>query len=128
MPGNVADATLLAALAFGEPGAANAVDLIRDSDLYERPLLAYELASLARKKISNNPEQRDGLIQGFQAILSLDIRWVDQDHQQIIDLALESWLSTYDASYLHLARALGIPIATFDRKMRAAAEALGLEL
>ena len=128
MPGKVADASLLAAVAFGEPGAEDAVDLIRDADLYEPPLLAYELASVARKKISNNPEQRDGLIQGFQAILRLDIRWVDQDHQQIIDLALDSGLSTYDASYLHLARALGIPIATFDQKMRAAAEALGLEL
>ena len=128
MPGKVADASLLAAVAFGEPGAANAVDLIRDADLYEPPLLAYELASVARKKISSNPEQRDGVIQGLQAILRLDIRWVDQDHQQIIDLALDSGLSTYDASYLHLARALGIPIATFDQKMRAAAEALGVEL
>ena len=52
MPGNVADASLLAAVAFGEPQAADAVALIGDGDLHEPILLGYELASAARKKIS----------------------------------------------------------------------------
>ncbi|MCH7712733.1 MAG: type II toxin-antitoxin system VapC family toxin [Chloroflexi bacterium] len=128
MPGRVADASLLAAVAFGEPEAAAAAALIGEADLYEPTLLGYELASIARKKISNYPEQRDGLLMGLRAVLSLDIHWIEPDHLQVIDLALESGLSTYDASYLHLARTLAVPLATYDRKMRVAAETLGLDL
>ena len=128
MPGKVADASLLAAVAFGEPEAADAAVLIGDADLYEPTLLGYELASIARKKVSDYPDQRDGLLRGLEAILSLDIKWVEPDHLQVIDLALESGLSTYDASYLHLARSLALPLVTFDRRMRVAAEALGLRL
>ena len=126
MAGRVADASLLAAVAFGEPEAADAAALIGDADLYEPTLLGYELASIARKKISNYPDQRDGLLRGLEAILSLDIKWVEPDFLQVIDLALESGLSTYDASYMHLARTMALPLVTFDRRMRVAADALGL--
>ena len=128
MPGKVADASVLAAVAFGEPEATDAAALIGDADLYEPTLLRYELASVARKKVSVYPDQRDGLLRGLEAFLSLDIKWVEPDHLQIIDLALKSGLSTYDASYLHLARALALPLVTHDRRMRVAAEALGLEI
>ena len=128
MPGKVADASLLAAVAFGEPEASAAAALIGDADLYEPALLGYEMASIARKKVSNYPDQRDGLLRGLEAMLSLDMHWVEPDHRQVIELALESGVSTYDASYLHLARALAIPLVTYDRRMRVAAEALGVEI
>ena len=41
----------------------------------------------------------------------------------IVQLALETGLSTYDASYLWLARRLGAPLVTFDERLRRAAEA-----
>ena len=37
-------------------------------------------------------------------------------------------LSSYDAAYLELAVRLGLPLATLDRELRAAAEAEGVEL
>lgn len=43
-------------------------------------------------------------------------------------LARTRALSSYDAAYLELAVRLGLPLATLDRELRAAAEAEGVEL
>ena len=59
---------------------------------------------------------------------SLDIRIMDRvavDPDQL-DVALTTGLSGADASYVHLARETGLPLATADRTMRAAAERAGV--
>ena len=43
------------------------------------------------------------------------IVWAEVLHTEVADLALETGPSTYDASYLFLARCLGMPIVTFDK-------------
>ena len=50
MPAKVVDASIIAAVAFGESRAAEAEVLLSDSALSSPPLMAYELASVARKK------------------------------------------------------------------------------
>jgi predicted nucleic acid-binding protein len=50
MPAKVADASVLAAIAFGEPRASEAIALLDDAALHEPTLLAYELTSVAHKK------------------------------------------------------------------------------
>jgi predicted nucleic acid-binding protein len=45
---------------------------------------------------------------------------------EILSLAREYRLSTYDASYLDLAMRLGLPIATQDKELRAAAKKCGV--
>jgi predicted nucleic acid-binding protein len=46
----------------------------------------------------------------------------------VLDLARTHRLSAYDASYLELAMREGLPLATQDDDMRAAAEAAGVRL
>ncbi|MFQ6029538.1 MAG: type II toxin-antitoxin system VapC family toxin [Dehalococcoidia bacterium] len=120
MPGKVVDASVLGALIFNEPRAAEAASLLNDSDLYAPTLLAYELASVARKKILLYPEQREALLQALEIALALDITWVEVDHPAVARLALETNLTTYDASYLYLSRHLNFPLATFDERLGAA--------
>ncbi len=40
---------------------------------------------------------------------------------EVVDLALETGLTVYDASYLYLSRNLGMELITFDRRLREAA-------
>lgn len=47
----------------------------------------------------------------------MEIYWADVLHPAVLDLALETSLSTYDASYLYLARYLGMPLVTFDKRL-----------
>lgn len=46
--------------------------------------------------------------------------------QSIVTLALAHDLSTYDATYLHVAMTTGEPLATLDRQLQRAAASVGV--
>ena len=114
MAGSVADASVLAALIFNEPRSAEAADLIGSTRLHEPAFLASELSSVCRKKIQLYPELRAPLLASLEIGLSMDMEWVEVDHVAVVETALETGLTTYDAAYLWLARALDLPLLTFD--------------
>lgn len=120
MPGKVVDASVLAAVIFGEPRSEEALSLMAGADLYAPPLLYYELANTALKKIRRYPDQADGLLSAFELAQGLEIRWVEIDHPEVVRLALDTGLTAYDASYLQVARRLDLPLATFDERLRKA--------
>lgn len=120
MPAKVADASVLAAIIFGEPRAAKAESLLAGVALYEPVLLGYELASVARKKSLRYPKQRDQIRAALDLAMTLDIEWVDVDHAAVLDLALEAHLTTYDAAYAYVAKSLSLPLVTFDSRLRRA--------
>ena len=121
IPARVADASVIATLAFGEARAAEARDLLGSAALYEPSLLLYELTSIARNKTLQTPEAQEHISAGLVYALSMDIRWAEVDAPGILRLALETGLTPYDAAYLYLASVRGLPLATFDRRMREAA-------
>ena len=122
MPTKVLDASVLGALIFGEPRAKEALSLLEGAELYAPPLLAYELTSVARKKALKYPQLRERISEALEIGLSLDINWTEVDHLEVLRLALETGLTTYDASYLYLARSLGVPLLTFDERVAAKAK------
>jgi len=77
-------------------------------------------ASLGRKP-SSTQTRPSFLPSCFTALLAGPIHSRDVAHPAVLRLALQKGISTYDASYVHLADALGIPLATFDERLRAAA-------
>lgn len=120
MPGKVVDASVLAAVIFGEPRSAEAVSLMAGADLYAPPLLLYELANTARQKVLGYPDQAEGLIAALELAQRLDIRWVEVDQPRVVRLALDTGLTAYDASYLQVAQGLNLPLVTFDEQLRRA--------
>ena len=120
MPAKVVDASVLGSVLFEEPRAQEADDLIRDAALQAPELLLYELTHIAQKKSLQYPDQREAFQRSLEAALSMDIRWREIDHIRVLELALQTGLSTYDASYLYLARTLGLPLVTFDQQLQAA--------
>ena len=47
---------------------------------------------------------------------------MDIDQLAVLALAVETGLSTYDASYLHLSQVMDAPLVTFDGRLRRAAD------
>ena len=117
MPGKVADASVLGALVFGESRAEEAATLLGEDILYEPSLLAYELISIARKKIFQNPDLRTSIIQTLGRALAAEMNWIDVDYLETLDIALDTGLTTYDASYFYVAQNLGADLVTFDEQL-----------
>ncbi len=117
MPVKVVDASVLAALAFGEPRADEVATLLSGADLYAPDLLPYELASVALKKSKRFPTQASQIASALEAVLSLDISLVSVAATDVLALALETKLTVYDAAYSHLAQSLKCPLVTFDERL-----------
>jgi predicted nucleic acid-binding protein len=117
MPDKVVDASVIAALAFEESRADEAEDLLRDARLFAPEILPYELASVALKKSRGLPSERFDIASRLRVALSLGVELIPIPPVELLQLALETNLTIYDAAYLQAARGLGCPLVTFDAKL-----------
>ena len=117
MPARVVDASVIAAWCFQESRSAEASRLLQGVELHAPFILAYELASIARKKAVIHPGNVETLEQALASALMLPIRWSQVNHLAVLHMALDTNLTTYDASYLYLAHALSVPLITFDHRL-----------
>jgi predicted nucleic acid-binding protein len=125
MPDKVVDASVIACVVFEEPRMEEAAALVGDALLLEPPLLLYELASIASKKIAKEPAKRAYILGRLYLVSKLKVKWFDQpDLELLVTLALDASLSVYDASYLHIAQTTGSVLHTFDSRLAAAYRSL----
>lgn len=117
----VVDTSALAAAVFREPRASEAVSRLSGQNLFAPSLLRFEMAHICLKKINERPKERHPILSQFAASLQLQIRLAAIDHEETVDLAQRFKLSAYDASYLWLARKLGVELVTFDSGLAKAA-------
>jgi predicted nucleic acid-binding protein len=118
----VVDASVLAAITFGEPDSEEWSQRLDGCALYAPTLLQYELASVARKKCRQRPDLTRQIL--LATDLALDrrrgITWMDPNPVDVVLIANATGLSTYDASYLWLAGCLDADLVTRDRALSVA--------
>ena len=113
----VVDASALAALLFGEPEAEAVAERLAGARLAAPALLTFELASVCLVKARRRPDQRAALVLAFGVRRRLRVEETAVDHDAVLELAASAGLTAYDASYLWLARRLGVELITLDRKL-----------
>jgi predicted nucleic acid-binding protein len=116
----VVDASAIAALLFGEPDADEVADRLGNARLVAPALFAFELANVCLLKRRRHKDQRESLKKAFQLRDRLGVEEVAVDHDAIIDLAAETGLTSYDASYLWAARQFRAELVTLDHELAAA--------
>ena len=118
----VVDASALGAIVFGEPKAEEVAAVLSGSMLAGPTLLPFEMASICLMKIKIHPGQKEKIIEAFEALGKLAVEYIEVEHTQVIELAEETGLTTYDATYLWLARETGGKLVTLDAKLLKAAK------
>ena len=81
------------------------------------------MASIAFKKAARYPGLAEQIREAFQMAGRLAIEILSVDHLEVIDLAAQARLTTYDASYLWLARKTGGKLVTLDKRLLKASSA-----
>lgn len=121
----VVDASAVAAVAFDEVPAVDLTHKLSGETLFAPTLIDYELTSIAWKKLRRHPQERIAIAAGLQVAARLRIEKVTPDLSEVLALALLSDLTVYDASYLWVVRAMGLPLVTLDQRLARAAERTG---
>ncbi len=122
----VVDASVLAAMTFGEPDAERCGRMLDRAALHAPSLLQYELANVARKKCREAPARSPAITTALGLALGRrhGIVYHDPNPVDVLLLANATGLPAYDASYLWLAGFLGADLITLDRRLAEAHEAL----
>jgi predicted nucleic acid-binding protein len=122
----VVDASAFAAFVFQEPEAGAIATRLNGASLFAPTLLAFELASVARKKMRAQPARASRILMALATALEerWGIAWCDVDPTEAVLVANATGLTTYDAAYLWLAGSLGADLVTLDARLAAAGAAL----
>lgn len=118
----VVDASAFAAFVFQEPEAGAIATRLNGASLFAPTLLAFELASVARKKMRAQPARASRILMALATALEerWGIAWCDVDPIEAVLVANATGLTTYDAAYLWLAGSLGADLVTLDARLASA--------
>jgi predicted nucleic acid-binding protein len=117
----VIDASALAAIAFQEAEEIDMRARLRGKRLCAPSLIRFELANVCLKKIKREPTLRAELTEQHTRSLAIAVDEFEVDQAEVLSVAQGTRLSAYDASYLWLARYLGIELVTLDQRLQKAA-------
>jgi predicted nucleic acid-binding protein len=122
----VVDASAVAAVVFDEPEGATIVRRLNGIALCAPRLFELELANAACSKIRRARASTDELLANLADADRLGVTLLDPPVGDVLDLALSTGLTPYDASYLWLAMAFDVPLVTLDKELGRAAKRAGL--
>ena len=113
----VVDASALAALLFGEPEAEAVAARLEAGRLVAPHLLAFELANVCVMKCRRHADRREAILAAFQLRGRLGVEAIAVDHAGVLEIALKTGLTAYDANTLDLAPQLGAELVTLDKTL-----------
>lgn len=117
------------ALCDEEEPAALAVLERLEHDIAVVPVLFWfeirNVLAISERRRRLRPDEGDAFI---LLLAGLDFVFDDNRSDDVLRLARRHHLTVYDAAYLELARRRGLPLATLDRHLAAAARAEGIDL
>ena len=113
----VVDASAIAAVLYGETEGATIQAHVRGETMIAPDLIDYELANASLRKARRQPELAASLLMMLTKLRTLSIRRERVPALEAAELALQTGLSAYDASYLWLALAHDVELVTLDKRL-----------
>ena len=120
----VVDASAIAAICFVEPQQEALIETLALADLAAPALIDFELANICWKRGQRDPAAAGKYRLQLLTRKAIRIEIIAVAFEEVVDLALATGLTAYDASYLWLARLLDAELVTLDRRLAQAAASI----
>ena len=88
--------------------------------------MPHELANVAWMKSRKTPNAADKIAEALADAMAFELFIMAVDACELLRASRQFDVTAYDAAYLCIARAIGCPIAAFDRRLARAAALAGL--
>ena len=127
----VIDASIMVSYLMNDEDSSQSVPVITPlltSPTHVPSLWVYEMASAFRIAEKRQRITSDDTRQYLAYLKILMIDHHHADSAEIVDIARQTGLSIYDASYISLCLQEDLPLATLDKQMRKVAEELGIKV
>jgi predicted nucleic acid-binding protein len=103
--------------------------VVRDGQLHAPAIWSFECANALTTAVRRGRMAPAVAVRAAHLLMSLQVEIHQESHpSDLLQTAMETGLSAYDAAYLDLARRRGGVLLTFDRGLIAAAQAQGVAL
>lgn len=123
----VVDASVAASWCFPDERSESTQQLLRNlagPEVGWAPRMwAYEIRNVVLRGVRQERITGKDADDFLTSLTALRVRLIDPPYDSVFKIALQFDLSFYDAAYLDLAMREGVPLATLDQRMRAAAVA-----
>ncbi len=116
----VIDVSALVAVVFVEPGCDEAARHLQDGILIAPDFLEFEFTNVCVMKQRFNKATPAQVATAFALRQEFKIELFPTEHRALLNLAIATGLSAYDASYLQLARSKNAELVTLDQKLHTA--------
>lgn len=113
--------------------AAGRFDLLEEWSLLAPHLILSEVRSAFQQMVHHRQVPLDVARAAYARLRDAPLEVLEEprryEHDDAWDVSVRlGWAKTYDAEYLGIAYAAGIPICTLDKRMQSGARRLGIEL
>lgn len=120
----VVDASAIAAVLFAEDEGETIRAHVRGESLLAPQLIDYELANICWKRIRREPGAQLEMLSMLTGVDTLAIERVTVPPSEVVNLAVRTGLTAYDAAYLWLAMSRDVELVTLDNRVARVNQAL----
>ncbi|HNS91194.1 MAG TPA: type II toxin-antitoxin system VapC family toxin [Deltaproteobacteria bacterium] len=124
----VIDTSALIAVLVGEPERSRIINLTTGKTLIGPGSIPWEVGNAFSVMFKHNRLSLDEARKGFAIFESIPLRLIKPDFVNALELSRQTGMYAYDAYMLDCAVRHKAPLLTLDRKLKAAAEEIDIEV
>lgn len=124
----VVDTSALIAVIVGEPERDRIIRLVEDHALIAPGSMEWEIGNAFSAMLKKNHINLEAAIKGIEIFRQIQIRYIASDFIKVIELCHENNMYAYDAYFLECAIRFQAPLLTLDKKLKAIARDLQIQL
>ena len=123
----VIDTSALIAVIAGEPHRNKIIDITKGNTLIGPGSIPWEIGNAFSAMFKRNRLSIEEAQKGLLIFSGIPLRYIEPDFVKVLHLAKETNMYAYDAYFLDCAIRHKAPLLTLDKKLRTAANDLGIE-